>query len=121
MKEVIQRLHASRCKDHISKGILFAASGASLFCIDLSSGKILGQWSPVEPISHIQDLAESEQKPSDQTESLKDDQSKLPNATILAIDTTSDGKHMVSMSGEDKCIRVFKIQEDGDLKLLSER
>lgn len=43
----------------------------------------------------------------------------LPNVSHLL--TTSDGKHVVAITAEDKCIRVFEIGGRGVLTALSER
>ena len=40
---------------------------------------------------------------------------------IIRLAGTSDGHHVVAVTGEDKCIRVFKLPEDGCLTQLSER
>ena len=40
---------------------------------------------------------------------------------VLRIIGTSDGDHVVAITGEDKCVRVLKLQADGRLETLSER
>ena len=40
---------------------------------------------------------------------------------VIKLAGTSDGQHVVAVTGEDKCIRVFELPEDGCLIQLSER
>ena len=40
---------------------------------------------------------------------------------VIKLAGTSDGHHVVAVTGEDKCIRVFELPEDGCLIQLSER
>ena len=40
---------------------------------------------------------------------------------VIKLAGTSDGRHVVAVTGEDKCIRVFELPEDGCLIQLSER
>lgn len=44
--------------------------------------------------------------------------SKFP---VIKLATTSDGKHVIAVTGDDKCIRVFSVLPDGALRQLSER
>ncbi len=45
--------------------------------------------------------------------------SSLPNVSHVL--STVDGRHVVAVTAEDKCIRVFELDSLGHLKLLSER
>ncbi|KAI9698182.1 MAG: tRNA (guanine-N(7)-)-methyltransferase non-catalytic subunit trm82 [Candelina mexicana] len=40
---------------------------------------------------------------------------------VIRLISTTSGRHVVAVSGQDKCIRVFELQSSGVLKLLSER
>ena len=42
-------------------------------------------------------------------------------SSITKLIATSDGQHVVAVTGEDKCIRVFELLADGALRQLSER
>ncbi|KAF7128211.1 hypothetical protein CNMCM5793_002753 [Aspergillus hiratsukae] len=42
-------------------------------------------------------------------------------STIPILAVSSDGNYVVAVTGEDKCLRVFEIEESGNLKQLSER
>ncbi|KAI9734215.1 MAG: tRNA (guanine-N(7)-)-methyltransferase non-catalytic subunit trm82 [Cirrosporium novae-zelandiae] len=44
-----------------------------------------------------------------------------PLPLILKLASTSDGKYLVTVTSEDKCIRVFEVSPQGQLRLLSER
>ena len=43
----------------------------------------------------------------------------FPN--IVKIAASRDGKHIITISGDDKCVRVFSMSSEGSLNLLSER
>ena len=43
----------------------------------------------------------------------------FPN--VLKIAASRDGKHIITISGDDKCVRVFSMSSEGSLVLLSER
>ena len=40
---------------------------------------------------------------------------------VLKIISTSNGEHVIAITGEDKCVRVLKVQAKGRLETLSER
>ena len=40
---------------------------------------------------------------------------------VLKIISTSSGEHVIAVTGEDKCVRVLKVQANGRLETLSER
>ncbi|KAI9794489.1 MAG: tRNA (guanine-N(7)-)-methyltransferase non-catalytic subunit trm82 [Candelina submexicana] len=40
---------------------------------------------------------------------------------VIKLISTNSGRHVVAVSGQDKCIRVFELQSSGVLRLLSER
>ena len=46
---------------------------------------------------------------------------QAPNPPIVRLAATSNGHHVVALTGEDKCIRVFELSVEGKLKLFSER
>ena len=45
----------------------------------------------------------------------------LVSSPIIKLAGSSDGRHVVAVTGEDKCIRVFKLLNSGALVQLSER
>ncbi|KAI9871985.1 MAG: tRNA (guanine-N(7)-)-methyltransferase non-catalytic subunit trm82, partial [Pleopsidium flavum] len=44
-----------------------------------------------------------------------------PRPAVIKLATTSDGKYVIAVTGDDKCIRVLKLLQDGVLQELSER
>lgn len=62
---------------------------------------------------------ESEDNPSMTTDGPTN--KSLAWTNILKVLATSDGKHVVALTAEDKCIRVFSLSEDGKFKELSSR
>lgn len=62
---------------------------------------------------------ESEGKPS--TTTADSTNCSLAWTNIPIVLAASDGKHVVALTAEDKCIRVFSLSEDGKFKELSSR
>ena len=46
---------------------------------------------------------------------------QISNADVSKLIYTSNGSHVIAVTGEDKAIRVFKLGEDGSLTQISER
>ncbi|PGH18634.1 hypothetical protein AJ79_00413 [Helicocarpus griseus UAMH5409] len=65
-----------------------------------------------------QEVKQSERKANG---SEKSQDSKLAWSTIPIITASKSGEHVVAVTGEDKCIRVFKVDASGALSQLSER
>jgi len=45
----------------------------------------------------------------------------ISRPAVIKLATTSDGRHVIAVTGDNKCIRVFKLLQDGVLQQLSER
>ncbi|KAK7542895.1 uncharacterized protein J3D65DRAFT_615316 [Phyllosticta citribraziliensis] len=99
---------------------LLAASSYKLLNIDLSTGNVLASWS-AEPlnISTAEDQpSETPEGPPGKKRKVSQDSSR-PN--IIKLTTSHDGAHVVAITGEDKCVRVFAIAANGELQHVSER
>lgn len=99
---------------------LLAASSYKLLNIDLSTGNVLASWS-AEPLN----MSTADDQPSEPLEGppgkkrkVSEDSSR-PN--IIKLTTSHDGAHVVAITGEDKCVRVFAIAANGQLQHVSER
>lgn len=46
---------------------------------------------------------------------------QVPNPPVIKLAGTSTGQHIIAVTGEDKCVRVFKLSPNGVLNLLSQR
>ena len=67
---------------------------------------------------------ESQVETNGGTAQLADESSLLQlnnRLAIIRLTMAHDGRHVVAVTGEDKCIRVFELEEGGRLSLLSER
>ncbi|KAJ5363834.1 tRNA (guanine-N(7)-)-methyltransferase non-catalytic subunit trm82 [Penicillium cataractarum] len=117
--------------------VLVASAGSYIYSYGAESGQRLAVWpqqvetsrgSTSAPTSTSDDQAppekrirlsspenDSEQKPAATT----DGSTAWTNIPIVLV--TSDGKHVVALTAEDKCIRVFSLTEDGHFKELSSR
>ncbi|KAL1603983.1 tRNA (guanine-N(7)-)-methyltransferase non-catalytic subunit trm82 [Paraconiothyrium brasiliense] len=109
--------------------LLFGATGSEL--VVQSSTGATSNWSPEIPTSEVKVRYESPNK--DPEPALEDEHEgppgkrvKLtpvvePKPNILHLKTTQDGQHLVVVTAEDKCIRVFQIDDQCRLKQLSQR
>jgi tRNA (guanine-N(7)-)-methyltransferase subunit TRM82 len=46
---------------------------------------------------------------------------ETPSPNVSHLTSTTDGRHVIAATAEDKCIRVFELDSEGRLKPLSER
>ena len=119
---------------------LLAASGPKLFSFDIATGELKSGWS-FRPENSVVDIDERPSKRLKRAESqqssgsssaeivvqeLNGSKSKLkkypmnkPN--ILKLVKTADNRHIIAVTGEDKCIRVYKFSDDGVLSHFSAR
>lgn len=117
---------------------LVASAGRRLYSYAAANGQRLDAWpkaveSSSEFASNGQVPAEKRRKlspaPEAQKEELKEKSSakkapdnRLPEWTNIPILlTSSDGKHVVALTADDKCIRVFSLSEHGKLDEISSR
>jgi hypothetical protein len=134
-----QSLKLVKRQSHGIPNVLVASAGAYIYSYAAESGKRLAVWPQhVEtsraavsgPTSTLEDQAppekriklsspenESGNKPSTTT----DHKNSLAWTNIPVVLATSDGKHVVTLTAEDKCIRVFSLSEDGKFTELSSR
>ncbi|KAL4808666.1 hypothetical protein BDV18DRAFT_132873 [Aspergillus unguis] len=123
-----------------SRNVLVASAGAKLFSFAAESGQRLSVW-PQEGAdtsdggaNTIESNPEDEGPPGkkrkvDSSSGSKEEQkggatttkksSSWTSIPILA--STPDGEYLVALTGEDKCIRVFQVRDDGSFLQLSER
>ncbi|KAK2765337.1 tRNA (guanine-N(7)-)-methyltransferase non-catalytic subunit trm82 [Arachnomyces sp. PD_36] len=131
------------------RDLLFAAAGPSIYAFDLEDGAHLSIWPQDRDVeapkseptnASPKDVTEPEtqgppekkrklsssaadSKPDDSQEAAAED-SGSGNTTwsvIPILTTSADGKHLIAVTGEDKCIRVFNCDKDGKLTQLSGR
>jgi tRNA (guanine-N(7)-)-methyltransferase subunit TRM82 len=121
-----------------SAGFLVASAGRRLYSYSAVNGQCLDAWpktveSSSELASNDQVPAEKRRKISPAPDAQKEESKEKPwtkkasgnqlpewtNIPILL--TSSDGKHVVALTADDKCIRVFSLSEDGMLDEISSR
>ena len=56
-----------------------------------------------------------------QTKPVKSSRPQTGNANVIKLTATSDGRHVVAVTDEDKCVRVLHLDPNGCLRQLSER
>ncbi|KAI9894696.1 MAG: Uroporphyrinogen decarboxylase in heme biosynthesis [Vezdaea aestivalis] len=117
--------------------ILVAASGPSLYSFDIPNSQYLGQWTarnppPVSLVTGDED--EGSAKKADQGKNKADPPNEgratkkrklstghVDSPYILSLESVNDDAFVATASDTDKCVRVFKIGGEGQIRLISER
>lgn len=129
--------------------VVLAASGPALFCFNFADGSLLSRWSHLSPTVRSEPVDDSDgaERPSKrrrlsadgEEEDGSDAQSPIvvvndanaqkprrkkkkapPLPSVIKLTASSDGRHVVVVTGEDKTIRVLEML-DGQLSQISER
>ncbi|KAL4792967.1 hypothetical protein BDV19DRAFT_367395 [Aspergillus venezuelensis] len=131
-------------KNSTSRNILVASAGSKLYSYSAESGQRLSVWpqdgadtssadngasasnedieGPPEKKRKVDASEESEGKVKNGTAvAAVTANKKTPWTSIPILTSTVDGAYLVALTGEDKTIRVFQIEEDGSFSQLSER
>lgn len=136
--------HPFQCVQYVkqqsagSPEFLIASAGRHLYSYAAANGQRLDVWP--KNVESSSGLASDEQAPSEKRRKLspapdaqaeeskekptskKSSGKRLPEWTNIPILLTSfDGKYVVALTAEDKCIRVFSLSEEGKLEELSPR
>ncbi|KAF2146629.1 uncharacterized protein K452DRAFT_241559 [Aplosporella prunicola CBS 121167] len=102
--------------------ILLAASGHNLFSFNLENGSLLNTWSAETPssASAAEDpVPEDGEGPPGKKRKIEN-QSGTPPSFVKLV-SSDDGRYVVAVTGEDKCVRVFSVEPNGKIQQLSER
>ncbi|CAG8893196.1 unnamed protein product [Penicillium egyptiacum] len=141
--------HPFQCLRYVNRqsagqsDILIATAGRNLYSYDASSGQRLDVWpQPVDanaegkssdaaPESESQPPPEKRRKLSSTSEEQKDAKSESKpkdsnkeasnSWTNIPLVTVAHGKYVVTMTSEDKCVRVLSLDDEGKLQQLSAR
>lgn len=115
--------------------VLVASAGPHIYSYAAESGQRLAVWPQHVETSHAaasgptstsENQAPPEKRiklssPETESEDKPSANTSLTWTNIPMVLATSDGKHVVALTAEDKCIRVFSLSEDGKFKELSSR
>jgi tRNA (guanine-N(7)-)-methyltransferase subunit TRM82 len=108
--------------------LLIGSAGSKLYSYSAETGQRLAVWP--------EDVASSETKPVDAESApeqgppekkRKVSSSDSPTiekpawSNIPIVTGTASGEHIIALTAEDKCVRVFQLQEDGSFVQLSQR
>lgn len=115
-----------------SQNLLIASSGPRLYSYGAESGEQLAIWprnvdaaeENQEPPEKKRRVSNSEAPANEDSKSVGEAWKSLVSITWSSIPllvASSSGKHVVALTSEDKCIRVFSVGDDGDLEQLSAR
>lgn len=129
------------------KDFLLAATGPCIQSLACSDGRLMSMWPRDEDAESSEDDTEDADRPSkrvkldreaselseasieivaDGKERQKGERRrpKIPNTTLPHVShliTTSDARHAIAVTAEDKAVRVFSISRSGRLRQLSSR
>ena len=125
MKAPFHRLLLVQRNEPEAQSCLVAATGASLWVFNGTTGGLLSKW-PARVAAADEGRPPKRRKTVDADETASSNPSKaeaLPSRSsfITNLITTSDGRHMVASTAEDKLICVFQLSNDGMLRQLSKR
>ncbi|PYH96399.1 tRNA methyltransferase [Aspergillus ellipticus CBS 707.79] len=132
--------HPFQCLQFVerpSANLLVGSAGSKLYSYSAETGQQLATW-PQAAASSDGAEAQSEQGPPEKKRRVSSgsraneasfpagqtsEKSQAPPAwsNIPILTSTSSGEYVVALTAEDKCIRVFQLQEDGTFVQLSER
>jgi len=126
MRHPFQFLQAGPRSENPWGYTLLAAAGSRINLFRLSNGdSTLLSTLDIGTLAAIQGTSSQSAQPIERNESDQRLEGKLESssqaATILTITATQRGDHVIVVTGEDKCIRVFKVRSDGHFHLLSAR
>ncbi|EUC48771.1 hypothetical protein COCMIDRAFT_33844 [Bipolaris oryzae ATCC 44560] len=110
-----QCLVARSSKD-VGDWVLFGASGPKL--VVQSSNGATSVWPAQEAQTEEQQDSESEERPGKR---IKLEQPKEQKSNFSDLILSHNGKYLIGVTGEDKCIRVFETDAQGRLQQLSDR
>jgi hypothetical protein len=138
---VVNYQHPIQCIRYVerqtagSRNLFLASAGSKIYTYAAETGKQLAIWPEaantadstvvsVAPSSEGDEPSAKKRKVSpapEQTAKRGQPETSTAWSTIPILAVSSDGNFVVAVTGEDKCLRVFEIEESGSLKQLSER
>jgi tRNA (guanine-N(7)-)-methyltransferase subunit TRM82 len=129
MRHPFQCLQACCIPGSPWRWVLLAAAGSRINLFALSDGTLLSTLDigtliaahDGSQLAQPTERDEGEEPPEKRQKTSDDSISDQRAATILTLTATRDCRDVVVVTGEDKCIRVFRFQDDGHLHLLSAR
>ncbi|KAI9884689.1 MAG: tRNA (guanine-N(7)-)-methyltransferase non-catalytic subunit trm82 [Watsoniomyces obsoletus] len=121
MRHPIQRLLA------IPERFLLAAAGPNIYCHRISDGSLVSSWtkSAASSAEVLPTSTKKRKRSSEGGDSSKEDgrpakqSSGFPSVIKLA--QTHSRQHVVAVTDDDKCVRVFSLGTNGQLELVNER
>ncbi|PYH50069.1 putative tRNA methyltransferase [Aspergillus saccharolyticus JOP 1030-1] len=125
--------HPFQCVQYVQRPqakLLLVSAGPRLYSYSAETGQRLASWpqdtgsSDQEPPEKKRKVSSSESGPLEEGKAAeKNEKAKTAPAwsNIPIVTSTSNGEYAIAVTGEDKCIRVFQLQDDGSLNQLSER
>ena len=146
-----QRLLYCSARGARKADFILAASGPTIRSFNIEDGSLVFSWSHLAPSASKKATSkehangEDSNEPPEKRRKLSSDEveSETPSTeivvegqsqrrrrpkrkaplvpSIISLCSTSDGNHVVAVTGEDKCLRVLELLHDGRLNQLSQR
>lgn len=131
--------HPFQCLEYVKRqsegqqDLMIATAGHHLFSYAASNGQRLHVWpqkvnepastsdSQVPPEKRRKLSPGLEQKDGNNSQQKGNNDSTPAWSNIPILVVTQDNKHIVAVTAEDKCIRVFNLSDDGEFQELSSR
>ena len=110
--------------------LLVASSGSKIYSYAAESGQRLAIWPQTvegsqEPPEKKRRVSNAAEPTCEANKPAGEDPEKPPVSTawsnIPLLIASSSGEHVVALTAEDKCVRVFAVNEDGALEQLNAR
>ena len=116
--------------------LIVASAGSKIYTYAAETGERIAIWpeaantaapstageEPLEKrrkVSPTPDQSSEDPKPASQKSGKPESSPAWSTIPILVV--SADGEYVIAVTAEDKCIRVFEVEENGSLKQLSER
>ncbi|EFW15426.1 tRNA (guanine-N(7)-)-methyltransferase non-catalytic subunit trm82 [Coccidioides posadasii str. Silveira] len=143
----ISRIRHFRCQ---LRELLAAVAGPSIQIFDAGTGSLLSSWPPasfLRPLDSdispdrassadtcaeppekrrkltppVNESGEAQTEQSAKAKARRSETAEQAWSTIPILVISGTGDHIVAVTGEDKCLRVFEVKQDGKLTQLTER
>ncbi|KAF1981339.1 hypothetical protein K402DRAFT_467610 [Aulographum hederae CBS 113979] len=117
-----QCMETCQPSENAGQSYLLAARGPKILTIRTADGKVTSSWPQLpKPVATKEHETEGENSkgPPGKKRKLSTPETKFPNITKLLV--TKSQRHVIAVTGEDKCLRVFRLHSAGRLEESSQR
>ncbi|KAL1311661.1 hypothetical protein AAFC00_001768 [Neodothiora populina] len=120
MAHPYQIVRTCKVSESTGSGFLLAACGPKIISVKVQDGSVISQW-PLEDDSSDITTQHTDDNEGPPGKKRKVEKASDASPTIIKLVVSPDQHYAVAVTGEDKCIRVFAVAENGTLEELSQR